>query len=199
MTHDPRIDAYIERAQPFARPILTRVREAVQRACPDVEETIRWSMPSFTYKTKILCQMAAFKAHAAFGFWQREDATGHTDADKEAMGQFGRLTSVDDLPDDATLAAMIAKAMALIDSGVKVPRPIKHPKPAPVPAPDFAAALAAMPAALKSFEGFPPGQQREYVEWVDSAKRPETRASRIEQSVAWLAEGKRRNWKYESC
>lgn len=199
MTQDPRIDAYIEKAQPFARPILAHLRAVVRKGCPDVEETLRWSMPSFSYKGKILCQMAAFKAHAAFGFWQREQATGETEGDKDAMGQFGRLTGVADLPDDATLLGMIAAAMALIDSGVKAPRPIKHPKPAPVPPEDFAAALATLPAALANFQGFPPGQQREYVEWVETAKRAETRASRIEQSVAWLAEGKRRNWKYESC
>jgi len=199
MIQDPRIDDYIARAQPFAQPILSHARQLIHRACPSVEETLRWSMPSFSYKGKILCQMAAFKAHAALGFWQREQATGKTADDKAAMGQFGKLESVADLPDDATLSAMIMEAMALIDDGVTTPRPIKHAKPPPVPAPDFAAALAATPAALATFNGFPPGQRREYVEWVDTAKRAETRASRIAQSVEWLAEGKRRNWKYESC
>ncbi len=199
MSHDPRIDAYIAKAQPFAQPMLTHLRQLVHRACPDVEETLRWSMPSFTYKTKILCQMAAFKAHMAFGFWQREQATGEMPDDKDAMGQFGRLTAMGDLPADDVLLAMIASAMALIDSGAKAPRPIKHPKAPPVPPPDFTAAMQAVPAALATFEGFPPSQQREYVEWVETAKRAETRTSRIEQSVEWLAEGKRKNWKYENC
>ena len=199
MKQDSRIDAYIDKAQPFARPILAHLRDVIERACPAVEETLRWNMPSFSYKGKILCQMAAFKAHAAFGFWQREQATGETEGDKDAMGQFGRLTSRDDLPDDETLFAMITKAMTLIDSGAKAPRAIKHPKPAPVPPADFAAALARSPAALATFQGFAPGQQREYIEWVETAKRAETRSGRVEQSVTWLAEGKRRNWKYENC
>ena len=199
MVEDPRIDDYIERAQPFARPIIRHLRALVQRTCPEVEETLRWSMPSFSYKGKILCQMAAFKAHASFGFWQREQAGAVTLDDQAAMGQFGRLSSVDDLPDDATLAGMIVKAMAAIDAGVTAPRSIKSAKPPPVPSPDFTVAMAAVPAARATFDGFPPGQQREYVEWIDTAKRAETRASRIEQAVAWLAEGKRRNWKYEDC
>ncbi|TZG29062.1 YdeI/OmpD-associated family protein [Sphingomonas montanisoli] len=200
MAVDARIDAYIAKSVSFAAPILTHLRAAVHAACPQVEETIRWGMPSFTYNGSILCQMAAFKAHASFGFWQREQATGEAPAkDKDAMGQFGRLTQVGDLPSDAELAAMIERAMAVIDSGVKAPRPIKHPKP-PVALPDdLAAALVAMPAAQATYDGFPEGQKREYVEWITDAKRAETRASRIADAVAWMAEGKRRNWKYERC
>lgn len=200
MAADARIDAYIAKAAPFAAPILTHLRSAVHTACPRVEETIRWGMPSFTYSGSILCQMAAFKAHASFGFWQREQATGEAPAkDKDAMGQFGRLTSIADLPADADLEAMIARAMAVIDSGVKAPRPIKHPKPPVVLPDDLAAALAAVPAAKATYDGFPEGQKREYVEWVADAKRAETRASRIADAVEWMAEGKRRNWKYERC
>lgn len=195
---DPRVDAFIETKAAFAQPILRHIRAAVHRACPDVEETLRWSMPSFTYKGQILCQMAAFKAHATFGFWRSKEVTGTPDAES-AMGQFGRLTSIADLPDDATLDALIRKAAGLIDSGTKAPRPLKHPKPALGLPEDLAAALAAHPLAQATYDGFPPGQKREYVDWVTEAKRPDTRARRITQAVEWMAEGKRRNWKYESC
>jgi len=201
MIEDPRIDAYIERAALFARPILTRLRAIVRTACPDVEESIKWSSPSFGYRGSILCSMAAFKQHATFGFWQGERVTGDAPSadERSAMGQFGRLTSVDDLPDEALLRDMIQKAMALIDSGTKPPRPVKHPKPPAELPDDLAAAIAVVPAAERTFTGFPPGQRREYIEWVTKAKRPETRQRRIAQSVEWLAEGKRRNWKYENC
>jgi uncharacterized protein YdeI (YjbR/CyaY-like superfamily) len=115
------------------------------------------------------------------------------------MGQFGRLSSLADLPGDDVLRDMIVKAMALIDEGQPAPRPIKHPKPAAVVPDDFAAALKVVPAAAATFDGFPPGQRREYIDWVEDAKRPETRQKRITQSVEWLTEGKRRNWKYENC
>jgi uncharacterized protein YdeI (YjbR/CyaY-like superfamily) len=201
MIEDPRIDAYIDRAAPFAQPILRHLRAAVRAACPEVEETIKWSMPNFGYHGRILCNMAAFKQHATFGFWQGKRVIGDqpgTD-DKAAMGQFGRLTDIADLPDDDALRMMIQQAMALIDAGTKTPRPIKHAKPPAALPDDFAAALAAAPAALATFDSFPPGQRREYVDWVLDAKRAETRQKRIAQAVEWLADGKRRNWKYENC
>jgi uncharacterized protein YdeI (YjbR/CyaY-like superfamily) len=201
MIEDPRISAYIDRAAPFAQPILTRLRAAVRAACPNVEETIKWSMPNFGYHGRILCNMAAFKQHATFGFWQGSRITGDGPGsdEKSAMGQFGRLTSIADLPGDDVLSDMILKAMALIDDARPAARPIKHPKPPAIIQDDFAAALKAIPPALTTFDAFPPGQRREYIDWVEEAKRPETRQKRINQAVEWLAEGKRRNWKYENC
>jgi uncharacterized protein YdeI (YjbR/CyaY-like superfamily) len=195
---DPRVDAFIESKAVFAQPILRHIRAIVHRACPEVEETLKWSMPSFTYKGQILAGMAAFKEHATFGFWRSKEVTG-TEQAESAMGQFGRLTSIADLPDDTALEAMVRKAAALIDSGTKAPRPLKHPKPPLAIPDDLRAALAANPGAQAAYDGFPPGQQREYLEWVTEARRPETRAKRVAQAVEWMAEGKRRNWKYESC
>jgi uncharacterized protein YdeI (YjbR/CyaY-like superfamily) len=197
MSRDPRFDDYIARAQPFARPILHHLRMVVHGACPVVEETMKWSSPTFLYKGRILCRMSAFRHHASFGFWARENATGAVDdRDKDAMGQYGRLTDLADLPADAILIEAIGRAMALVDAGAVAPRPIKHPKPPPVPAEDFAAAMAEVPASRTSFDAFPVSERREYVEWIEDAKRAETRARRIEQAVAQLAEGKRRNWRY---
>ena len=201
MKRDARFDDYIARAAPFARPILTHLRALLAQSCPDGEEAMKWSTPSFLYRGKILCNMAAFKAHGTFGFWQGKLVTDEEAGDraKTAMGQFGRITSLADLPVDAKLEAMIHKAMALIDDGAKMPRPLKHPKPpAALPA-DLAAALAASPAAQKTFDGFPPGQRREYIEWITGAKREETRKRRLDTTIAQLEEGKRLNWKYENC
>ena len=94
---DPRVDAYIERSAPFAKPILKHLRKIVHRGCPQVEETIKWGMPHFDYKG-ILCGMAAFKAHCAFHFWKGELVMGDSNRANEAMGQFGRINSVKDLP-----------------------------------------------------------------------------------------------------
>ncbi|NNM76866.1 hypothetical protein HJG53_08140 [Sphingomonas sp. ID1715] len=195
---DPRIDAYIEGRPAFARPILQHLRAAVHRACPEVEETLRWSMPSFTYKGRILCQMAAFKEHASFGFWRGKEVAGEGRS-ADGMGQLGKLRSLSDLPTDYELDALIRKAAALIESGVKAPRAVKQPRAEIVMPSDLAAALAANPAAQATYDAFPPGCRREYLEWVVEAKRPETRAKRVSQAVEWMAEGKRRNWKYEKC
>ena len=198
MSRDERIDAYIARQADFARPILEHLRAAVHAACPDCEETLKWSSPAFLYKGEQLAMMAAFKAHATFGFWKGSLVVGDTDRQATAMGQFGRLGSLADLPDDATLDALIRKAMALTDAGVKPVR-AKHAK-APIPVPDdFRSALDAKPKAAATFDGFPPGARRDYLEWVTEAKQSATREKRIAQAVEWLAEGKKRNWKYENC
>ena len=199
MKTDPRIDAYIDdKAAEFAKPILRHVRSVIHEACPDCEETLKWSMPSFLYKGKILAGIASFKAHASFGFWSGSQVVDTSGKSATAMGQFGRLTSLDDLPDRKTLIDLTRKAMKLIDDGVK-PARNKHEKPPFTVPQDLQAAIDGAPAAKATWDAFPPSCQREYVEWVTEAKRDETRARRLEQTVAWLNEGKRRNWKYENC
>jgi uncharacterized protein YdeI (YjbR/CyaY-like superfamily) len=143
--------------------------------------------------------MAAFKAHATFGFWRAKEVLGETGAEREAMGQFGRLASVADLPPDDVLAALIRQAVAVTDAGPRPTRPKAPPKGDPETPRELETALDANPAARAAFDAFPPSGRREYVEWVVDAKRPETRDKRIAQAVEWMAEGKRRNWKYEKC
>ena len=199
MARDHRVDAYIAKAPPFAQPILEHLRDVVHEACPDVEEGIKWSMPFFSFNGSPMCQMAAFKQHCAFGFWLHKEVTGSDRRD--GLGQFGKLTSLKDLPPKKTLIPLIRKAKALNEAGVKAARPKAAPKPAPT-LPDDVAALLAMKkhaAARKTYEGFPPSAQRDYVEWITEAKTDATRQKRIASALEWLAEGKRRNWKYEAC
>lgn len=194
---DPRVDAYIARSGDFAQPILEHVRGVVHAGCPDVVETIKWSMPAFTYQGRPLAHMAAFKAHCAFGFWQR-DAVAQSDG--SAMGQFGRIEKVKDLPSKAELVKLVKKAMALIDSPEKAPpKPKAAPKPPAEVPDDLAAALKKNTAARKTFEAFSPSCKREYIDWIVEAKREETRTKRLAQAVEWMAEGKQRNWKYQNC
>ena len=198
MTRDPRVDAYIAKSQPFARPILEKVRARVHAVLPEVEETMKWSMPTYTIGGKIVLITSAFKAHAALNFWRGQEI-GDGSPKAGAMGQFGRLTSVEDLPPDTELDALIGEAAALAKTAPS-PRKTKHgPKPAPQMHPDFASALAKTGKAKSTFDNFPPSCRREYLEWISEAKRDETRNKRIATAVEWLAEGKRRNWRYESC
>jgi hypothetical protein len=196
-TRDPRVDAYIRKAPDYARPILEHLRDVVHAACPAVEEDIKWGSPHFLHHG-MLASMAAFKAHACFGFWRGKEL--FPDGGKGgAMGDFGKLASVKDLPPRKTLASLVKQAMALNESGAARPRRVAKAKPAPVPSPEFAAAIAKNRKAAKAFAAFPPSHQRDYVDWIDEAKRDETRARRIAQAVEWIAEGKSRNWKYENC
>ena len=199
MATDPRIDTYIAKQPDFARPILAHVRAVVHEACPDVEETMKWSMPTFVYGGGILCGMAAFKQHASFGYWKHALVVGEGEP-RDGMGSYGKLTSVKDLPPKKTLLAHIKRAMQLNLDNVKSPAQRKAaPKPPPEAPADLVAALKKNATARKTFEAFPPSAQRDYVEWIVEAKREETRAKRLAQAVEWMAEGKRRNWKYENC
>lgn len=198
MSRDPRIDAYIARQADFARPILEHLRRIVHEAAPEVEETIKWSMPHFTYKGRLFAGMAAFKAHATFGLWQAGEVLGETGSERDAMGQFGRIASLDDLPPEAELKAIVSRAAEHAQKPPP-PRPKKPPKPELETPPELSAALDSNPAARATFDGFSPSARRDYVEWVVEAKRPETRDKRIAQAVEWMAEGKKRHWKYENC
>jgi hypothetical protein len=194
---DPRIDAYIAKAQPFAKPILKHLRAIVHEACPEVEETIKWSFPHFDYRGEMMCSMAAFKAHCAFGFWRGPQLVGPASRNGEAMGDFGRIASLDELPSKTRLKALVKAAMKLNEAGVKrVARKRGAPKPPAVVPKDLAAALANDAKARATFDAFPPSQRREYIDWITEAKTAATRERRLATTLEWLAEGKPRNWKY---
>lgn len=195
MATDPDIDAYIAKAAPFAQPVLIRMRAAIHDAMPGLDEAIKWGMPHFLYKGKNFAGISAFKAHCAFVI--------HGDGRQgDAMGQYGKIVSLADVPSDNEIKAKLADAAARIDSAgtaLKKPAAARTPKPElPIP-PEFVAALAQAPAAKAVLEGFAPSHRREYVEWISEAKRPETRDKRIAQAIELLNEGKKRYWKYEDC
>ncbi len=194
---DPRVDAYVSRAAPFARPILAQLRTVVHAAVPDATEAIKWGMPFFEHHG-ILCSMAAFKSHAAFTIRGGDAILGGAAKDG-AMGQFGRITALADLPPRARLSRLLREAARRNASGVKAPRPVRKARPEAVVPPDLARALRGNARARATFEAFPPGKRRDYVEWIVEARAAETRARRLGQAVAWMAEGKGRNWKYERC
>jgi uncharacterized protein YdeI (YjbR/CyaY-like superfamily) len=198
-TEDPRVDAYIAKAADFAKPILTHVRKLVHANCPEVTETIKWSMPSFEYKGGIFCGIAAFKQHCAFGFWLGDLLKIDAKAGK-AMGQFGRITSLADLPGDKTIASILKAAMKLHDAGAKPPARAKPGEKKELVVPDyFLAALKKNKKALATFDGFSYYNKKEYVEWTTEAKTDATRDKRLAQAIEWMAEGKVRNWKYANC
>lgn len=199
-TTDPRVDAYIAKSADFARPILEHIRAVVHAACPEVEETIKWSFPHFDYKRAMMCRMASFKEHCALGFWKGSLIVGEDGQSAEkAMGQFGRITSLKDLPSTKVLTSYVKKAMKLNDDGIVAPgRGKPKTTAAGIDLPDyFAAALGKNPRAQTAFEKFSPGKRKEYIVWITEAKSEQTRQRRMETAIEWIAEGKSRNWKYE--
>ena len=204
--HDAKVDAYISSAADFAKPVLEHLRELIHKVCPDVEEGWKWSFPVFMYRGAMMCNMAAFKAHCAFGFWKAalmQDMDGILNiGEKSAMGHLGKIESIKDLPADKVLMKYIKIAMKLNEDEIKVP---KKPKPTEADkknlvVPDyFIAALKKNKPAQKAFDAFSYSHRKEYIQWFEEAKTEPTRDKRVAQALEWIAEGKGRNWKYEKC
>jgi uncharacterized protein YdeI (YjbR/CyaY-like superfamily) len=196
--HDPRVDAYIQQSAAFAQPILTHLRARVHASGKDVAETIKWGMPFFVAGEKILCHMAAFKAHCAFSFWEgtRLPIDPLTGKAKKAMGQFGRIASLDDLPSDKEIARLIKAAIKLGETDELKPARTKLAEKKIAVPDDLARELKKNKKALATFEAFSYSNKKEYVEWISEAKTEATRLKRLDQAIALMAEGKVRNWKY---
>jgi len=193
-------DAYIAAAPEFARPLLTHFRALVHRAVPGAKESMKWSHVFFE-SGGMLCAMSAFKEHCSFGFWHHGMRAVREEnglPQKEGAGDFGPVRTRADLPSDAMLIRLIRAAAALNAAGVPS-RAAPRPKPPLAVPADLAKALKTHKAAARTFEGFTPSQQREYADWITEAKREETRAQRLATALEWLAEGKKRNWKYAAC
>ena len=197
---DPRIDLYISKSAEFAKPILKHLRELIHTTCPDVQETIKWGFASFNYKGPV-CSMASFKQHCAFGFWKAslmKDKTLVKNAKSEsAMGHYGKITSLKDLPSDKKIIAHIKEAMMLNEKGIKLPpRKVTTEKKEIVVPVYFLKHLKKSKKAFTTFNNFSPSHKREYVEWITEAKTDETKNRRIATAIEWMSEGKSRNWKY---
>lgn len=201
MSRDKRIDVYIEKSADFAKPILKHFRELVHKACPGVEETMKWSFPHFDYKGS-MCHIASFKKHCAIGFWK---ASLMSDAEKliekakteEAMGHLGKITSLKDFPKDSLLLKYIKEAKSLNENGIKLPAKIKSTDKKDLEIPGyFIKALKKNKEANKTFEAFSYSNKKDYVTWVTEAKMEATRNSRLATAIEWMSEGKTRHWKY---
>lgn len=194
------IDNYIEKVAGFAKPIMTHIRELVHKACPDVEEKLKWGFPHFDYKGQMMCSMAAFKEHAVFGFWKaklmKDPVLIENARSESAMGHLGRLKSIKDLPSDKKIIAWIKEAMVLNDKGIKLEKPKVEKKELVVPD-YFKKAINKNKKAAATFNAFSYSHKKEYVEWVTEAKTDETRQNRMATSIEWMAEGKNRMWKYQ--
>jgi uncharacterized protein YdeI (YjbR/CyaY-like superfamily) len=189
------IDKYIAKAPAFARPICAKLRSLIHKADPGIVEDWKWG-PNFN-KQGMVCGFGAFKEHVSLAFFKGAllkdprkllvDCSG-----SNARGRLLRLRSVADI-DEKTLIAYLKEAVKLNESGVNAPA---RRAEIPVPA-DLKSALAKDPKAAKGFTGLTPGKRREYLEWIVGAKRPETRAQRIETTIKQSREGKSLHWKYQ--
>jgi uncharacterized protein YdeI (YjbR/CyaY-like superfamily) len=199
-----KVDAYIAKAQPFAQPILKYLRETIHEAVPEVEETVKWSMPFFVYRGIILGNIAGFKEHCSFGVW-KENVQPLMKEGVEArgggMGSFGKLRTMEDVPKKRELKAVLVEAARKIEQGERTKnweRPVKQAKPEAEVPEALAAALKKNKVAGVKFAEMSSSCRREYCEWIGEAKREETREKRVATALEWIVEGKGRNWRYET-
>lgn len=196
---DKRVDAYISKSADFARPILNHLRKLVHTACPQAEETIKWGMPYFDYKG-MMCHMASFKSHCAFGFWKAalmKDFSEMKGNNESAMGHLGKITSINELPPDKKITAWIKEAVKINDDSIRLPERKKTTSKKEIKMPDvLQKALAKSKATATTFNNFSPSHKYEYLEWITEAKTEERRNKRIATAIDWLTEGKPRHWKY---
>lgn len=201
MARDPRVDDYIFKAAPFAQPILIHLRELIHMVCPEVVEKWKWSMPNFDYHGAPLAHMAAFKAHCTLGFWKASlmknnqllmmHAQGNS-----AMGHLGPIKSLKDLPADKILTGFIKQGMALNEAGIKVAR-TQVKKSIPETPEDLIKAFLKNKGTENNFQNMSPSKRREFIDWINSAKREETRFSRIQKAIDLIKNNKHLNSKYE--
>ena len=203
----PKVDGYIASAAPFAQPILNHIRALVHKALPEVEEDIKWSMPFFIYRGLHAREhVPASSSTCSFGIWGKEAAANlRADGlyDRKAMGVLGKLTSLEDLPAEREFIKYLRSAAAEVATGARTQNYSRPKSSAPKPPPEVPASLASAlkknKVAATQFAAMPSGCKREYCEWIAEAKRDETRDKRVATAIEWIAEGKRRNWKYENC
>lgn len=196
------VDAYIAKSADFAKPILKHLRELIHKACPDVEEKIKWGVPAFEYKGPMI-GFAAFKAHMSLGFWKApimKDKNILLGREAQSsMGNVGRISSMSDLPKDVVLTRWIKEAAKLNEDDIKVPKGLNSKYGAKKeldPPPYMLKEINHDKKAKETWAKFAPSHKREYVEWITDAKTEATREKRMATMMEWLGEGKPRNWKY---
>lgn len=200
-----RVDAYIDKSEAFAKPVLNHLRALVHKACPEAEEIIKWGFPHFDYRGGPMCHMASFKKHCAFGFWKaalmKDETLMATAKSEEAMGHLGKITSLKDLPSDKVLLGYIKEAMKLNEAGIKLPsrsKPATEAQKEALKTPDYLVqSFKKHKEAKKVFEAFSYSNKKDYIEWLEDAKTEATRNKRLETALEWMAEGKTRHWKYK--
>lgn len=197
---DPRIDEYIKNAKPFAQPILKHLRKLIHEIVPEVEETVKWGMPAFEYKGPIF-SMASFKEHCAFAFWKsplmKDAELFRNNKGEGGMGDLGKVKSVEDLPGDKLMKQYLLEAKRINDQGIKLEKKKPRSSEEPEIHPEFEKQLKKNKGAFSFFKSSSPSCRKEYINWINEAKRDETRNTRIATAVEWLSEGKGKNWKYE--
>ena len=185
-------DEWLECAPEFSRPICMKLREWIFQWEPDLTEAIKWNALCYS-GTRLICGMDACKKHATLTFFRGGELSDPQKVFNHGAGNITirsiRILSLDAINREA-LRRLLHEAVAL-DAEPRLPAPPRVKRPPLKPPPFFVAALKKNRAAAEGFKALSPSCQREYIMWLSSAKRPETRERRLKETLAALQHGRR--------
>jgi uncharacterized protein YdeI (YjbR/CyaY-like superfamily) len=200
MNRDPRVDAFIEKSADFAQPILVELRSPIHEANSEIQETWKWSFPTFMYNNKIICSFSAFKKHCSFSFWMAAQLPDPHQimerVGKTSMGNLGKITKLSDLPERSILIDYIQTAIELTKNSAdtfKKNQPIVKWMKTSL---DFQELFADYQKQAISFDKMSDSKRKEYIAWIEEAKTEPTKMKRIQTMMENLLENKSLHLKY---
>lgn len=168
----------------------------------EMEETLKWSSPVYTINGKNVLGLGAFNHH--FGLWffngvflkdEKKLLINAQEGKTKALRQM-RFTTIEDI-DKKTVLTYVKEAIENQKLGkeIKVDRSKKETI---IPV-ELKQELNKDTSYSSSFNNLTPYKQREYSEYIETAKREATKISRLEKIKPMILNGIGLNDKYKNC
>ncbi len=169
----------------------------------ELDETIKWGCPVYTIIGKNVLGVAAFKNYVGVWFYQgvflKDEARklfNAQDGKTKALRQW-RFSSLSEIQEsNETLKLYIEEAIENQRLGKEI-KPSKK-KEVLLPA-ELKEALGNNSILKEQYESLSQSKQREYAEYVGSAKQEATRLRRLQKIIPMIEAGIGLNDKYRSC
>lgn len=193
------VEEYIENNENFSE-ALTLLRELI--CSTELSETIKWNAPTYTINNKNVVGLGAFKNH--FGIWffngvflkdEHNLLTNAQEGKTKALRQM-KFTSINDINRNYVLE-YVNEAIENQKAGKEI-KPSRTKKETVIPE-ELTVALDANSSLKTCFESLTAYKQREYCEYIVSAKRETTKQSRLEKIKPMILKGVGLHDKYKNC
>ena len=179
---------------------ITRLREIL--VSMDLEEGIKWMFPCYTHNKKNVVGIGGFKSY--FGLWFYEGASMTDSQGVLTNAQEGKTKDLRQWRMTTAKEIKVRSIRAYVKEAIELSRVAKKKSPqkrnvstVEVP-PELHVALRANKKAAAAFNSLTPGRQRDYAEYIATAKRPETKLKRLEKILPMITNGVGLNDKYRS-
>lgn len=191
------ITAYIEKATPEFKEVMIALRSVLNNPNFDIKEDWKWGAPNFNNEGMI-CWLAHFRNHVGMNFFKgtliKDKYNLFTHYREEKGNRQLKFSDINQIIPEQ-IEYYIEEAIKLNQENIKV---VKKEIDTSLPL-DLETELNNNPKAKMFFESLAPSYKRDYIEWIEEAKREATRTKRLATTMEWLSEGKKKNWKYENC